>query len=43
MEDKYYNELEIIVKKIRNFTCKNCGGNFNNSFCISFIFSKTRL
>lgn len=33
MEDKYYNELEIIVKKIRNFTCKNCGGNFNNSFC----------
>lgn len=33
MEEKYYNELEIIVKKIRNFTCKNCGGNFNDNIC----------
>ena len=31
--NKYYNQIKPIIKKIREYKCPNCSGNFNNSEC----------
>lgn len=31
--EEYYNDLKPLIKKIRNYKCINCGGNFTNSKC----------
>lgn len=33
LTDKYYEELKTIIFEIKNYTCKNCGGNFTNNEC----------
>jgi len=34
LNESYYQKLEKIIKKIRNYTCPNCGGKYENETCV---------